>query len=607
VEQFTITFNSPFSKTVNVSVGESYYFTVSGVMNFYYGIPCGQWDAYYRYNNGPPQFSSIIWTNFPSTPCPLAYNPAHFYTCCTFTATDNQLIFGYSDSYYGDNCGSMLISVYHSGSFLNVSLGNDTLICQGTSITLDAGYSGATYLWNNGATTQTIQVSAPGNYSVVVTNPGGCTGTDSVEIAAYTMPAPAIGGVNNLCVNSGYYYYSTEPGMNNYQWSVSPGATIIWGNGTPDLIVTWDQSGAQWVKVNYTNSSGCTTVTPTQYDVTVNPLPGAAGIITGPNTVCAGSNGVTYSTTLISNTATYVWSLPPGASIVSGAGTNSITVDFDVAAQPGSITVYGNNLCGNGTVSPALAINVGALPGLAGQPTGESYVCEGDTGVIYYVSPIFNATTCVWEITGGGTITAGNGSFTIRVKFPMGTTSCDVTVFGANACGAGLISPVKQVTVNPIPETPVIAQNGEMLVSSAPVGNQWFFNGTIIPNATQQTITPTQSGLYSVMATLEGCRSHLSDAYYHIMTGMESHSQVQVSVYPVPNDGRFRITLTGLKNAPTSIAIVNALGVSIYHREALPLSGEFRAEFDLRPIVPGVYTLVIGNSTSRFSRKLVIQ
>jgi hypothetical protein len=189
----------------------------------------------------------------------------------------------------------------------------------------------------------------------------------------------------------------------------------------------------------------------------------------------------------------------------------------------------------------------------------------------------------------------------------MGTTSCDVTVFGANACGAGLISPVKQVTVNPIPETPVIAQNGEMLVSSAPVGNQWFFNGTIIPNATQQTFTPTQSGLYSVMVTLEGCRSHLSDAYYYIMTGMESPSQVQVSVYPVPNDGRFRITLTGLKNEPTSIAIVNALGVVIYHQEALPLSGEYLAGFDLRPIVPGVYTLVIGNSTSRFSRKLVIQ
>lgn len=35
VEQFTMTFTSFFTKSVNVNVGETYYFTVSGVMNFF--------------------------------------------------------------------------------------------------------------------------------------------------------------------------------------------------------------------------------------------------------------------------------------------------------------------------------------------------------------------------------------------------------------------------------------------------------------------------------------------------------------------------------------------------------------------------------------------
>lgn len=484
----------------------------------------------------------------------------------------------------------------------------DTTVCGGAPVTLHA-YGGTGYIWSNGMTGSTITFVPPATttYYVTVTNAEGCSGTDSVVVTVYPMAAPVITGSNNMCVNSGYYYYSTQPGMNNYQWSVSPGATIIWGLGTPDLIVTWDQPGQQWVKVNYTNSSGCTAITPTQFNVTVNPLPGVAGTITGPTSVCAGSNGVAFSTTLISNAVTYVWSLPPGATIASGTGSNAITVDFSTSAQPGSITVYGNNLCGNGSVSPPLILSVGALPGLAGIPVGLDDVCEGDTGIVYYIPPVFNAASYVWDIQGGGEITAGNGTNSIRARFPVAPADCQITVYGTNACGQGVISPVKEVTVHPTPETPTITQNGDMLVSSAPAGNQWFLNSAIIANATQQTYLPIVTGHYSVQVTLEGCPSERSDAFYYIMTGMASVTQLQVSVYPVPNDGRFRVTWTGLKNEPTRIAIVNALGVTIDQRDALPLSGEYHTEFDLRPVVPGVYTMVIENSSSRITRKLIIQ
>lgn len=477
---------------------------------------------------------------------------------------------------------------------------NYTWTVTGGTITAGAGTPSVTVTWNTlGA--QSIGV----NYA----NAQGCMAATATSLAVTVNPmaAPVITGSSNMCVNSGYYYYSTQPGMNNYQWSVSPGATIIWGQGTPDLIVTWDLPGAQWVAVNYTNSSGCTALSPTQFNITVNSLPGAAATITGPASVCAGATNVLYTTPLIDHADTYVWSLPPGASISSGAGTNAIAVDFSTTAQPGAITVYGNNLCGNGSVSSPLTISVGALPGLAGTPVGEAQVCEGDTGIIYYIPPIFNAASYVWEIQGGGVITAGNGTNSIRASFPIAPANCHITVFGANNCGQGQISPVKEVTVHPTPETPTITQNGDMLVSSAPDGNQWFLNSAIIPNATQQTYAPIITGQYSVQMTLEGCPSERSDEFYYIMTGIGAMSQLQVSVYPVPNDGLFRVTCTGMKNEPTRIAIVNALGVVIEQREALPLSGEYQTEFDLRPVVPGVYTMVIENSSYRFARKLMIQ
>jgi len=51
-----------------------------------------------------------------------------------------------------------------------VDLGNDTAICEGKTILLNAATSNATYLWQDGSTNATYNVSQQGNYSVVVTN-----------------------------------------------------------------------------------------------------------------------------------------------------------------------------------------------------------------------------------------------------------------------------------------------------------------------------------------------------------------------------------------------------------------------------------------------------
>ncbi|PXX88909.1 hypothetical protein DF185_23475, partial [Marinifilum breve] len=74
-----------------------------------------------------------------------------------------------------------------------VDLGADQETCAGNTITLDAGNSGATYLWSNGSTTQTITVSTSGNYSVVVTDGNGCSATDDVNVAVHPNPVVDLG------------------------------------------------------------------------------------------------------------------------------------------------------------------------------------------------------------------------------------------------------------------------------------------------------------------------------------------------------------------------------------------------------------------------------
>lgn len=91
--------------------------------------------------------------------------------------------------------------------------------------------------------------------------------------------------------------------------------------------------------------------------------PSSAGVITGTASLCQGSTGVTYSVAEISDATGYVWSLPAGASISSGANTNTIVVDFSTTSTSGAISVYGTNACGDtGPVSPDFQVTVNALP-----------------------------------------------------------------------------------------------------------------------------------------------------------------------------------------------------------------------------------------------------
>lgn len=80
----------------------------------------------------------------------------------------------------------------------NVFLGNDTTV-NGGSLLLDAGsVNGATYLWNTGATTATLNLSVSGTYSVTVTAPNGCMASDTITVNGVTTSRPGRGQVPEI-------------------------------------------------------------------------------------------------------------------------------------------------------------------------------------------------------------------------------------------------------------------------------------------------------------------------------------------------------------------------------------------------------------------------
>jgi hypothetical protein len=93
--------------------------------------------------------------------------------------------------------------------------------------------------------------------------------------------------------------------------------------------------------------------------VTTFPLP--AGNITGTTAVCQSQIGVNYSIPPITNATGYIWMLPSGATISSGANTNIISVDYNASAVDGIITVQGTNDSGVGIVSANYSVTVNTV------------------------------------------------------------------------------------------------------------------------------------------------------------------------------------------------------------------------------------------------------
>jgi len=106
-----------------------------------------------------------------------------------------------------------------------VELGNDTSVCNGVSLTLNAGNDGIDYFWNTGAVTQTINVNTAGTYNVFVTNGVACTKTDTITIAMQGE-LPTIQGI---AVNNNGQYTFTFSAINpqnviGYEWDFGDGS-----------------------------------------------------------------------------------------------------------------------------------------------------------------------------------------------------------------------------------------------------------------------------------------------------------------------------------------------------------------------------------------------
>lgn len=109
---------------------------------------------------------------------------------------------------------SIHVAVLHSPS---VFLGNDTSLCIGQSLLLDAGNNFSFYKWSTGDISKIITVNSVGIYFIKATAANGCSSADSLKILNVNpLPYFTLGADTTLCQGKKISYNFNLPGQHIY-------------------------------------------------------------------------------------------------------------------------------------------------------------------------------------------------------------------------------------------------------------------------------------------------------------------------------------------------------------------------------------------------------
>ncbi len=196
------------------------------------------------------------------------------------------------------------------------------------------------------ASTGLVTAVSPGTVNIIYTVSTGCNSPVSSArplTVAINASAGIVTGPSPLCIGSNAFYFSSgDPGgtwssSNTLVATVNPvsGFVTVTGTGSADIT--------------YTVNTGCNSPVSSTKTLTVNqPPPATPSAITGSTAICASTPGLIYSVAPVVNATTYTWTVPAGWSIISGQGTNTVTVT--AGNNSGNVSVYASNFCGNSGV-----------------------------------------------------------------------------------------------------------------------------------------------------------------------------------------------------------------------------------------------------------------
>jgi hypothetical protein len=379
---------------------------------------------------------------------------------------------GFSSYLWNTNATSQQISVMNPGTYsvsatdangcvdqdtivltqqpANAALGPDQTVCQGTSVTLNAGPGYTSYLWSDNSTGQTLATSMPGQYSVTVTDAASCTDSDTINIFNNPLPTVSLGPDQTVCPGTPVVL-DAGPGFSGYLW---------WNNSTGQTL-TANFPGAY--RVTVTDANGCIgrdTVVVSNHTVQAPNL--------GPNQIVC--PGITAIFDAGPGYSSYLWS-------------NASTGQTLTTSTPGNYSVTVTD--GNGCTSSDAAI----LSNFAAPPTvnlgPDQTVCPG-ASVTFNAGPGFSSYLWSNASTGQMLTTSVPGTYSVTATNSNGCTSTDAVIL--------FNFPAPAVNLGP---DQTVCSGASVTFNAGPGFSSYLWSNA----STAQTLTTSIPGNYSVTVT----------------------------------------------------------------------------------------------------------
>ena len=475
-------------------------------------------------------------------------------------------------------------SMINNSFTVTASAGGATTFCQGGSVMIDAGgFPGATYNWSNGATTQSITVSAGGTYSVTVIKPNGCSAvSNAITVTVHPTPAAPVitpGGPTTFC-NGGSVQLSSSYVSGN-SWSSGPATQAINVSSSGTYIVT------------YTDGNGCT-ASDTQ-TVTVNANPGTPAITPGGNTsFCTGD-----SVQLSSSQATGNQWLLNGNPIAGATGQDY----FAGATGNYSVTYTDGNGCF--ATSGPIQVSVSSAPAPTVNVSGSTAICPG--GSVTLTSS--TGTTYQWYMNGNPISGATSQSYNATAA---GQYAVDVT--NTDPCDGSGMSANVTVTMNTAPTAAfTYSWNGSTVVFSngstgATVYN-WNFGDLDFSGQQDPSHNYSTNGTYTVtliVTNAAGCTDTVTSTVSFFVGIADQAASNKATLFPNPTNGMTNIALNLIENSAVSILVYDLAGKRMVEENIDMQSGENRYSFDASQFSNGLYFVRITTAGGAQTLKLMV-
>ncbi len=486
----------------------------------------------------------------------------------TTTATGDTSILYFVTAMDSLGCTAADSIEVHFHLLTAIHLGNDTLLCAGEQLLLDAGSGFTSYVWEDQATGQTHIASVTGDttmvYFVIATDSVGCQSSDTIQVSFHQAPVIDLGPDTTACA-LGQLVLDAGPGFVSYVWehqSTGQTHTVSGQNGTTSTYY-----------VTALDSFGCLSTD----TITVSYLT-AIPINLGPDTIVCGNAQLLLDAG--PGFASYIW---------EDQSTGQTHLAY---GQPGTInTYYVTATTQDGCVSTDTIV-VEFMDYLSIHLGPDTTICENTH---FYLNAGPGFVSYVWndQTTGQKHLVTGQGGT---------TTFYSVHAIDPNGCEASDSILIHFLTVNEVdlgPDT-TICNNASLVLDAGPGYTAYHWS-----NGSQaQTITFQDTlGTYTVYVDVidsNGCAS--SDTIVITVDrciGLETPAlNPLLDIYPNPAENLLYIR-TG---RPCRLEVCNALGETVL--PPVELAAGTR-QMDISMLPAGMYLLRFSGKRFNATHKLI--